>query len=556
MKKIFALFCFLSFAGAMSARAQVFFEDHDMSHYFLLQKTIVTVHANYFVPKQTPKRDPVFIDSASQLFAYDTYSRDLTVSIVEADHKYWSSPRLSGQFFTDQKTSSQDYYKTDRMEVRITHNGRIKDWKPVETMPSFEDPWIRSNKDGGYRISWWLFKDTLAVGDSLLIELRRKDGLKLQRIGFVRKPTDFKPFVIQIGHDTTQRSEQAYINSYIKMLRLSENGEAFYKDRPGNNGPEKRERYFPGSRLTFFFRRPSFSKDEQPFEYRITGGRFKMDWESSGPVIITGALQAGDDAVLEVRYREKPQEVYRYGFYVPEAYYQAPWFKILEITGIIFVIMLVVFIFITRRRKRELSRRKLEMKALYAQLNPHFVFNALSSIQGLVNDRQTDKANEYLTGFSTLLRNSMQSGQKETVPLELELRHLDNYIRLEKLRFNFEYGLELDPLLPLNDLEVPPFLAQPMVENAVKHGVAAKGEQGELIIRVSREGRDIVFSITDNGPGFNPTAVSDRQGIRLTRDRIALFNKTNREKQVQMNIQSNQTGTTVVILYKNWTENA
>lgn len=557
MKKISALFCFLCFACVSTTRGQLFFNDNVSMQYFLLQHTGLAIHANYLRLQPPSGSSPSELDTTGRHFQYDSYSRELVVTIADINAAEWALPGLSGQFFTDLEPAGRDLYDLGKMEIRITRNGQETGWLPVKMMPAFKDEWIRHKKDAElYQTAYWLYNDTLAVGDSLQIAFRNKRGENLLSIGFVRKPTDLRPFCLHVVHDTVRRSEQAYLEGYINMQRMADRSEAFYKDWPRNNFPGLKSKLFPGSRLTFFFRKPSFTNDERPFEYRFTGGRFNMNWERSGPVILSGPLQAGDNARLEVRYRERPKELYTYHFYVPEAYYQKPVFKTILYAGIAMLLMLGVFIFITRKRKRELNRRKLEMKTLYAQLNPHFMFNALSSIQGLVNDRQTDKANEYLTGFATLLRRSMESGQKETVPLEQELKHLENYIRLEKLRFNFEYAIASDPSLPLKDLEVPPFLAQPLVENAVKHGVSGKGEQGRVTIRVTKEGRDVVFSISDNGPGFDPAGVSGRQGIRLTRDRIALFNKTNREKQVLMDIQSNSAGTTVVLVYKNWTEHA
>jgi two-component system, LytTR family, sensor kinase len=163
-----------------------------------------------------------------------------------------------------------------------------------------------------------------------------------------------------------------------------------------------------------------------------------------------------------------------------------------------------------------------------------------------------DKANQYLSGFALLLRSSMLSTTKETIPLQTELKNLDNYIQLEILRFSFQYELYVDPALQTDIIEVPPLLAQPLIENAVKHGVSGKGTAGEIKFRIVKDKQDMLFSISDNGPGFDPSKAVDRHGIKLTRDRIELYSK---HRRITLEIQSNTNGTTVLLRFKNWLEN-
>ena len=202
-----------------------------------------------------------------------------------------------------------------------------------------------------------------------------------------------------------------------------------------------------------------------------------------------------------------------------------------------------------------MKQLQLEMQALHAQMNPHFLFNALGSIQGLMNDMQTVKANKYLTGFAALLRSSISQGQQAFVPLAVELKNLDNYIELERLRFGFQYIRSVSPGIMAGEIEVPPLLAQPLIENAAKHGLSGKREAGLLRLEITKENADMLITVIDNGNGFNTTPPGTGHGISLTRDRIALFNRMYKHREIILTINSTAGGTQCTLRFKNWMDN-
>ena len=178
------------------------------------------------------------------------------------------------------------------------------------------------------------------------------------------------------------------------------------------------------------------------------------------------------------------------------------------------------------KRQREAAQKtNLELQSIQAQLNPHFVFNALGSVQGLINKNEVEKANTYLTDFSKLLRSSLNNSGKEMVPLSVELHTLDSYVKLEQLRFNFEYERVVDDYIETSQVEIPSLLIQPLVENAIKHGISSLGENGRLTILFQKEKVDLVVEIRDNGKGFDSNLPSGGKGITLTKERIKLLNK-------------------------------
>ena len=162
--------------------------------------------------------------------------------------------------------------------------------------------------------------------------------------------------------------------------------------------------------------------------------------------------------------------------------------------------------------KCERRIRELELRAIRSQMNPHFIFNALSSIQNLINRSANQEANKYLIDFSRLLRKVLATSEKKLVPLSDEIEQLQLYLKLEQLRFPFSYSLTVDNNIEPDAIEIPGMLIQPFVENAVKHGIAPRGT-GEIIIRLSLQDQLLVIDIIDDGPGM-VTETESGFGIR------------------------------------------
>ena len=182
---------------------------------------------------------------------------------------------------------------------------------------------------------------------------------------------------------------------------------------------------------------------------------------------------------------------------------------------IVAIIGIVYYFRVRGKQKKERNRRRireLELRAIRSQMNPHFIFNALSSIQNLINRSANQEANKYLIDFSRLLRKVLATSEKKLVPLSDELEQLQLYLKLEQLRFPFSYSLTVDKNIEPDAIEIPGMLIQPFVENAVKHGIAPRGT-GEIIIRLSLQDQLLVIDIIDDGPGME-TETESGFGIR------------------------------------------
>ena len=154
-------------------------------------------------------------------------------------------------------------------------------------------------------------------------------------------------------------------------------------------------------------------------------------------------------------------------------------------------------------RQRRLANQLIALRSLRAQMNPHFIFNALNSVNLYIAQKDERTANKYLTDFSRLMRLVLEQSQKDFIPLQQELEMIKLYINLEHDRFKdkFEYELNIDGELDEDSLQIPPMLIQPYIENAIWHGLRYKEDKGLLKIQYKLEGENILVRIEDNGIG-------------------------------------------------------
>lgn len=180
--------------------------------------------------------------------------------------------------------------------------------------------------------------------------------------------------------------------------------------------------------------------------------------------------------------------------------------------AMLLLVAAVVFVFYRRlQRSRVLQLQSemkaeitdLEMKALRAQMNPHFIFNSLNSITDFIGKNRVREARDYLTKFARLMRMILEHSEQKEVPLANDLEALSIYMELECLRFEHPPGctITVDPTLDPHSVYVPSLLLQPFVENSFKHGVAMLGAQGRISINIYREGDLLHCRIDDNGSG-------------------------------------------------------
>jgi len=224
-------------------------------------------------------------------------------------------------------------------------------------------------------------------------------------------------------------------------------------------------------------------------------------------------------------------------------FWKTYWFRLLEallLASLLYILIKWRIYYVRKEANSNLSLMKriteMEMQALRSQMNPHFIFNCINSIDALIQSNDKYHATVYLNKFAKLLRNILDSSRQNTVTLGKDLDTLKLYIELEQLRHENKFRAEViaDNELLREDYKVPPLIIQPFVENAILHGIRYRSDNGgQLTIRVEKENEYLRFTIEDNGVGRAAAAREPRSdkpsyGIVLSTDRVKLFNNEER----------------------------
>lgn len=171
--------------------------------------------------------------------------------------------------------------------------------------------------------------------------------------------------------------------------------------------------------------------------------------------------------------------------------------------GVLLIGLLVLFYIIRVSKQRRIANQQLALRSLRSQMNPHFIFNALNSVNSFISMSDEHSANRFLTEFSTLMRTVMENSEHDFIPLAKELDIIKIYVELEHFRFNdkFSYQLNIADDLDSEEYVLPPMIIQPYIENAIWHGLRYKETKGELIVSFVNEGDSLKITIQDDGIG-------------------------------------------------------
>lgn len=198
---------------------------------------------------------------------------------------------------------------------------------------------------------------------------------------------------------------------------------------------------------------------------------------------------------------------------------------------ILLLVVLVIFIFRQRKAKENQRKIELEQKVLRAQMNPHFIFNSLNSIQRIFIEGDEDLANEYISDFGKLLRIILENNGKQQVSIQNEIETLKLYLEIESIRLEgkIEYQINISPNIDVLNNFIPPLVIQPFVENAIWHGILAKREEEMGVIEINLQKESAKFlscSIIDNGIGINKSRKMKGEmghvskGMSITEERL------------------------------------
>jgi ligand-binding sensor domain-containing protein/two-component sensor histidine kinase len=270
----------------------------------------------------------------------------------------------------------------------------------------------------------------------------------------------------------------------------------------------------------------------------VTGRRFANYTNVPGGDYTFQLQAANNEGIWNEKILEVP-------IYVSTPFWLTWWFRI----SLVVVVTLAAY-WLYRYRVEQVKKKQrlksdyekklanVEMSALLAQMNPHFLFNSLNSIDSYIIRNESKKASEYLNNFARLMRLILQNSRSNYINLKDELEALELYMQMESLRFKnkFSYSIAVDKNIDSTSIVIPPMLIQPYVENAIWHGLMHKtnGTEGLVKINISKKDDDLLCVIEDNGIGRKKATELKEQkqnnhkrsmGMQITQDRIEIINK-------------------------------
>ncbi|RXK80811.1 sensor histidine kinase [Filimonas effusa] len=467
---------------------------------------------------------------------------------------------------------SKSFFKWDEnydykeIEISIEKNKKqYGGWQTLSNLDSIKDYRISrirySEKTQGYIVAKW--KSSHQTGelhfmynDVVEITLRRKKSKEILRKLIIRRQLDRPVHFFYWQSEITSSNVKKVIHDFLDMpLRkvnfLRGDSAARFELNQGNIGVLFFKWLETGEEIEYSFTGTGDWQSIQRLKHSLSEGAFLLlDQEDIPP---------GKTQSLYLRYKGQPGSIHKIEIQGVSNIGQTSFFKVTA--GFMLALLLFAGWYLLKRRLHKkqiaaLNRKNKDIETrlslLSGQLNPHFLFNSLHAIQGTINSNNIGEANNYIGDIARFMRNSMDYSKREFVSLAEELYLEADYLQLEQRRKYFTFDLVIGKEVNASQIDFPPLLLQPVLENSVRHAFG-KHTKPVLHIQVSGSNRDLVVSITDNGEGWNMKGRAEGHGLGLVRKRIELINEKMQHMRICMNIRSVQDeGTITTFTFENW----
>lgn len=386
------------------------------------------------------------------------------------------------------------------------------------------------------------------------------NGLTMHLPGAARKnliPTKVYISEVRIGYDPLEKS--VYANWADDWGGIKENLVVPYTDNQWSFEFKGINQAKPDQSL-FKWKMEAWDKDWiGPFK------RTGVDYSNLSPGNYTFSVMAGNtDGVFD-----GPVDSVQFSIEPP--IWQRWWFKLAGTLLGLLLIALFIRLRVNRIRREsaikterlemEKSILQLEQKALQLQMNPHFIFNVLNSIQSLITKKDEKTARYFLAKFSKLMRAILENSRETKITLEQEIETLQNYLTIEQFSRgdSFDFEIEIDSRLDVDEIMIPPMLLQPFVENAIIHGVGQVAEGGKIKLEFIQKYGTLECIVTDNGPGLEKARARKSQqehthksaALEVTQERLDILNAGIKNRSLEITDlnkeDSELTGTKVVL---------
>ena len=352
-------------------------------------------------------------------------------------------------------------------------------------------------------------------------------------VGYRMAYTKFNPLEVDVNNNK--------VNPFITEIKINNQLQKIDMD---SCSKAILQLHYTQNNITFNFTGIDYTSSEKiTFAHQLVG--IDKDWIYDGTKrFATYTNLAGGSYIFKVKSCNSSglwsNEVAQFQFYIRPPFWQTWWFKALLILGFIALVVCIAFYRIKKIRTKEEQKTaanklmlELEMKALRSQMNPHFIFNSLNSIQKYIWANKQEDASEYLTKFSTLMRMILNNSMHKLVTLEDEMLSLNLYLELEHRRCSnkFDYTITIDKTIIQNEILIAPMLLQPYIENAIWHGLLQKEDRGKLTILINKiDDNTLQAIIEDDGVGRKKAMeIKSRKqnnttsyGMAITEQRLAI----------------------------------
>ncbi|MGJ8684694.1 MAG: histidine kinase [Nonlabens sp.] len=395
------------------------------------------------------------------------------------DHQMLVSTSGYGIYLTDLETiellDGSEFLKANNPffqdnQLYVPTNQGIYHYEYVDQTFLLRNRWNNTNGLPTHKIN-----GVLKLDDKLMIATNK---------GIIHLPIDYK-------------SEQGLLDLYIESGNYQE-----------ENLTQNNTVTYSENTVTRFVVKSLDYRNNQNLHYDFKLAPNQTDWVTTNSSNLSFSDLGPGSYQLQLRGENVTKSI---DFTIEPKWYQAWWFYILSllslITAVVFITKYLTKKSQEKKNKELLQSQKLselQLKALRSQMNPHFVFNSLTAIQYYINENDFETSDKYLVKFSRLVREFFELSKEQYITVEREIELLKNYLDLEKLRFKskLSYEIIVDPVLDIHD-KLPSMLLQPIVENAVNHGIFNKSTAGKVIVKFKRLDKDrIKIHIIDDGVGM------------------------------------------------------
>lgn len=450
------------------------------------------------------------------------------------------------------------------LEFQATRNNSvIKQWAPLSSLGEDQDYAILGSKQVSdqlltmpWKQSFYAGNFKLDINDSLNITIRDIKTLKIVKTITVIRPedpvTNFIYYQIPLTDEQLSANLQHVLNlrSVIPVVYRGDTSSIFEKNY-GTIGILRFQGLTDHEELQY-----SFGKS--PYQWKHIQA---IDPQNGVFIVLGNDMPEGKDQDIYLRYSSQPETIHKITIKVKEHPFQMPWFKIAVISIFLLTASGIAFYLWDKRQQRKVTslKRKNEdietrLSLLSGQLNPHFLFNSLNAIQGTINSNNPDKANAFIGNVAGFMRDVMDNGKKEFVSLQEELKLEADYLKLEQERSRFNYVITIAPELDTSQIDFPPLLLQPVLENSIRHAFNRELHHPMINIKILSGDNTLYLEVSDNGNlNWDSVGMHEGYGLSLTRKRIAVYNEKLESMCIQMQINYQPgIGTITTFTFQNW----